>query len=93
MWIGEKIFFNSDRDGHFNLYSYDTKSGKTTQVTSSKDWDVRWPSTDRQDRIVFELTGELQVLNIKTGKTNPISINVPDDGVNRAGRAGYRRLD
>ena len=22
MWIGDSIYFNSDRDGHFNLYSY-----------------------------------------------------------------------
>lgn len=83
MWIGEKIFFNSDRDGHFNLYAYDTKSGKTNQITSNKDWDVRWPSTDRNERIVFELNGELQVLNAKTAKASPISITVPDDGVNR----------
>jgi tricorn protease len=83
MWIGEKIFFNSDRDGHFNLYSYDTKSGKTNQITFNKDWDVRWPSTDKKDRVVFELNGELQVLNVKTAKVSPISVNVPDDGVNR----------
>ena len=83
MWIGDKIFFNSDRDGHFNLYAYDTKSAKTTQITTNKDWDVRWPSTDKRDRIVFELNGELQILNVKNGKATPISVNVPDDGVNR----------
>ena len=33
MWIGKQIYFNSDKDGHFNLYSYDVASGKTTQVT------------------------------------------------------------
>ena len=27
----------------------------------NKDWDVRWPSTDRRERIVFELNGELQI--------------------------------
>lgn len=83
MWIGKSIYFNSDRDGHFNLYAYDTGSGKTTQVTHNTTWDVRWPSTDRQERIVFELDGELQVLDVKTGKAKALSINVPDDGVNR----------
>jgi tricorn protease len=83
MWIGEQIFFNSDRDGHFNLYSYDTATGKTNQVTRNTTWDVRWPSSDRSRRIVFELDGELQVLDVKTGKAKPISITVPDDGVNR----------
>ena len=80
---GDKIFFNSDRDGHFNLYAYDTKSAKTSQITTNKDWDVRWPSTDKHDRIVFELNGELQILNVKNGKATPISVTVPDDGVNR----------
>src|SRR5262249_33335011 len=54
MWIGGTIYFNSDRDGHFNLYSYDAQSGKTAQITTSKTWDVRWPSADREGHIVYE---------------------------------------
>jgi tricorn protease len=81
MWIGDKIYFNSDRDGHFNLYSYDVKTAKTAQVTTSKQWDVRWPGTDRKDRVVYELNGELQALNLKNGKSTPIPITVPNDGV------------
>jgi len=83
MWIGNKVYFNSDRDGHFNLYSYDVESGKTIQATHSKRWDVRWPNSDRQSRIVYELNGELQVLDVKSGESTPISITVPDDGVAR----------
>ncbi len=33
MWVGDNIFYNSDRDGHFNLYVYNVPSGRTTQVT------------------------------------------------------------
>jgi tricorn protease len=87
MWIGKEIYFDSDRDGHFNLYGYDTGTGKTTQVTRNTTWDVRWPSTDRDRRIVYELNGELNVLDVKTGKSAHIAIHVPDDGVNR--RASY----
>ncbi len=83
MWIGRQIYFNSDKDGHFNLYAYDVASGKTTEVTHNTVWDVRWPSSDRERRIVYELDGELQVLDIRTGKSTPISVNVPDDGINR----------
>jgi tricorn protease len=83
MWIGGTIYFNSDRDGHFNLFAYDTASGKTTQATSSRLWDVRWPSADYEGRIVYELNGELQVLDTKTRKSTPISITVPDDGLAR----------
>ncbi len=83
MWIGHTIYFNSDRDGHFNLYAYETATGKTGQVTLNKVWDVRWPSTDRTNRIVYELNGELQILDAKSRKSTPISITVPDDGLAR----------
>ena len=83
MWIGKQIYFNSDRDGHFNLYAYDTATGKTAQVTKSTVWDVRWPSSDRERRIVYELDGELNVLDVKSGKSTQIAIQVPDDGINR----------
>ena len=49
MWIGDKIYFDSDRDGHFNLYSYDTKTARTAQITANKQWDIRWPSTRPQE--------------------------------------------
>jgi tricorn protease len=83
IWIGDTIYFNSDRDGHFNLYSYGVSSGKTAQVTRSKQWDVRWPSSDHEGRIVYEMNGELQLLDARSGKATPISITVPDDGLAR----------
>jgi tricorn protease len=83
IWIGDTIYFNSDRDGHFNLYAYGVSSSKTTQITHSKQWDVRWPSSDHDGRIVYEMDGELQILDAKSGKATPISINVPDDGLAR----------
>jgi len=81
MWIGNTIYFNSDRDGTFNLYAYDVPTAKTTQVTTSKVWDVRWPGSDRAGRIIYELNGELNVLDVKTGKSAALNIDVPDDGL------------
>src|SRR2546425_548263 len=83
LWVGDNIYFNSDRDGHFNLYAYNVTSGKTTQITHSKPWDVRWPSSDHAGRIIYEMNGELQVLDIQSGNSTAISINVPDDGLAR----------
>ena len=83
MWIGDTIYFNSDRDGHFNLFAYNAPSGKTTQITNSKLWDVRWPSSDNEGKIVYEMNGELQMLDTRTRKSNAISITVPDDGLAR----------
>src|SRR5579872_7418540 len=87
MWIGKQIYYDSDRDGHFNVYAYDTTDGKTKQLTHNTVWDVRWPSSDRKERIVYELDGELNVLDVRSGKTTHLSVHVPDDGVNR--RSSY----
>lgn len=86
MWIGDKIFYNSDRDGKFNLYAYDVPSGKTSQVTTFKDWEVRWASSDDRSRIVYERNGELEILDTKSNKPTKLSINVPDDGVHKRPR-------
>ncbi len=41
MWIGDAIYFTSDRGGTLNLYAYDLASRETTQLTHSDTWDVR----------------------------------------------------
>ena len=81
MWIGSKIFYSSDRDGTNNLYSYDPSSKKTEQLTHSTKWDLRWPSTDHKAQIVYEMDGELNVLDTSTSQSRHISIEVPNDGV------------
>lgn len=81
MWIGDRIFFNSDRTGTLNLYSYDVASGTTNQITKSTQWDVRWPSTDHENRIVYEMDGELHVLDTRSGQERYIAIQVPYDGL------------
>ncbi|NJD09195.1 MAG: peptidase S41 [Gemmatimonadetes bacterium] len=84
MWIGDVVYYNSDLDGTFNLYTYNPATKETRQVTRGRTWDVRWPSADPAvGRIVFELGGELQLLDTKTGAVTPIRITVPDDGLAR----------
>jgi tricorn protease len=81
MWIGDAIYFASDRDGTLNLYSYDLSSEEVEQLTTSKKWDVRWPSSDNEGRIVYELNGELNVFEIASDNETKLSITVPDDGL------------
>jgi tricorn protease len=84
MWIGNRIYFTSDRDGKLNLYAYAVDTGELTQVTRYRDWDVRWPSADPEHGlIVYELGGTLHLLDTRTGKSREIPIYVPDDGVSR----------
>lgn len=80
MWIGDKVYFASDRSGTLNLYSVEPAADTVKQLTFQKTWDVRWPSSDHQARIIYELNGELRVLNVQDGSDQGIAINVPTDG-------------
>jgi tricorn protease len=81
MWVGNAIYFSSDRDGTLNLYRYDLGSKAITPITRSTRGDVRWPSTDHRSRIVYELDGELHVIDLATGGDVQLAIQVPNDGV------------
>ena len=81
MWIGDRIYFVSDRDGTLNIYSYDIESDAVRQLTRETVWDVRWASSDKRSRIVFELNGQLEVLDVDSGQRNRLSIVVPNDGL------------
>lgn len=81
MWIGNAIYFNSDRDGVSNLYVFDRRNQETSQLTRHDTWDVRWPSDDGEARIVYELNGELEVYSIVDRRARRLSITVPSDGV------------
>lgn len=81
MWIGGKLYFASDRTGTLNLYEYDPASKKTRALTNSTTWDVRWPAKGDRGRIVYELNGELQILDIRSGRSEAVRITVPSDGL------------
>jgi len=81
MWIGDEIFFTSDRDGTMNIYVFDINSGDVNKITESNTWDIRWPSSDNKNQIVYEFAGELKIYDIGSKTTADLSIYVPDDGL------------
>ena len=58
MWIGNTIYFRSDRNGEFNLFSYNTSTKKIDQLTNFKDFPVLNASAGN-GVIVFEQAGYL----------------------------------
>ena len=88
MWVGDRVWFASDRSGTLNLWSYDFASETVNQETGSTTWDLRWPSAGgpQDRRIVYEKAGELHWLDTKSRQETKISIRVPDDGVSQRPR-------
>jgi len=78
MWVDGRIYFVSDRDFTLNLFVMDLDGANLSKVTSFDDFDVLWPSSDRQ-RIVFEQGGYVWLHEPATGETRRIPIEVRGD--------------
>ena len=82
MWIGDTIYFRSDRDGEFNLYGYDVKSKGLNILTSFKDFPVLGAAAAASingGKIVFEQAGYLHALDIASGNVKRLVIGVAAD--------------
>ncbi len=79
MWHDRAIYFNSDREhGTLNIYKRDPATGNVTAMTSYKDYDVKYPSIG-PDKVVYQCAESLHLLDLETGKTRPVPINIPSD--------------
>ena len=80
MWVGDEIYFASDRDMTMNIFCYNTKTGATTKVTNFSDFDVKFPTTDGKS-VVFEKGGYIYRLDPATKKTSKITVNLSSDNI------------
>ena len=78
MWIGDEIYFISDRDRIMNLFCYNTKTKTTTKVTDFKEYDIKFPSCSNKE-IIFENGGFLYKFNTSDKKYEKISISISND--------------
>jgi tricorn protease len=81
VWLGDHIFYASDRDARLNIWRYDTISGENEQITHHTDFDVMWPSGDK-GRLVYENGGYLYLLELSTGKSAKITVSLHYDNPN-----------
>ena len=80
MWIGDEIYFLSDRDYTMNLFVYDTKSKQTKKVTNFTDYDIKFPSSFG-NTIVFENGGYIYKLDASTKQPQKVDITLASDNV------------
>lgn len=78
MWVGDEIYFLSDRDRTMNLFVYDTKTKTTSKVTDFTEYDIKFPSTNGQ-LIVFENAGYIYRFDPATKKAEKVNITLTSD--------------
>lgn len=81
VWYKNKIFFASDRDLKLNIYSYDTQTKATEQITHFKDFDATWPSGSN-GQLVVENGGYLYKINLDNGEMQKVTVNINFDNPN-----------
>ncbi len=78
MWIGDTLYFNSDRDGEFNLYRHEA-AGPATALTTLTGFPVNNPRADAGGVIVFEQAGWLHEFDTKSGTIRRIVVSAVSD--------------
>jgi tricorn protease len=78
MWIGNTVYFLSDRDHTTNLYAYRTDTKQLTQLTHHTDFDIMNAAAG-PDAIVYEQAGYIHLLDTKTSQTHRLNIEVTGD--------------
>ncbi len=74
VWVGEDIYFISDRDYHLNLYRY-VAGGEPVKVTDHQQYDALWASAG-PDAIVYENGGNLWRYDPASQQTEPLNIKI-----------------
>ena len=78
MWVGDTVYFLSDRGGTTNLFSYDARTKQVAQLTRHDDFDILSASAG-PDAIVYEQAGYIHLVDTTTRKAQRLSIEVTAD--------------
>ncbi len=78
VWLGETVYFLSDRDGVSNVWSYVTATKQLAQVTRFTDFDVKTLGAGG-GALVFEQAGLVHLFDPKAGQPAVVPIRVTGD--------------
>jgi tricorn protease len=78
LWIGDSIYFLSDRNGPMTLFRYDPAKKTVTELIKNTGHDIRSASAG-PGGIVYERFGEIGIFDLATGKAHPVPIRIDAD--------------
>ncbi len=78
LWVGDKVYFLSDRNGPVTLFVYDTKSKQVQQVVENKSFDFKSASAG-PGGIVYEQFGSIHLYDFASHSEHPVDITLHGD--------------
>jgi tricorn protease len=88
-WVGDTVFFLSDRDGPTTLYGYDLATKRVTRRIDNRGLDIKSASA-APDAIVYEQFGTIRMKDLKTGQDAAVPIRL--GGELRDAMPGWARV-
>jgi tricorn protease len=85
VWLDGRIYFRSDRDGEFNVYSFDSGTKKVNKLTNHADFPVLNVSAGG-GKLIYEQAGYLHLLDPKSGSDQRLKVGVAADLVETSPR-------
>jgi len=79
-WFNGTVLFRSDRDGEYNIYSFDPATKSVKKITQFSDFPVLDIATGGGN-ILFEQAGYLHRLDHSTGQTTRLQVGLATDAV------------
>jgi tricorn protease len=78
LWIGDKVYFLSDRNGPVTLFEYDSQSQQVKQLIKNDGFDIKSASAG-PGAIVYEQFGAIYLYDLHSGKSKRLNITVNGD--------------
>jgi tricorn protease len=78
MWVGNTIYFLSDRNHTVNLFSYKTDTKQVSQLTQHDDFDIQTASAGA-DAVVYEQAGYIHLVDTRSNQSRKLTIEVNGD--------------
>ncbi|HKV11541.1 MAG TPA: PDZ domain-containing protein [Thermoanaerobaculia bacterium] len=78
MWIGDRVYFLSDRSGPATLFSYDPATRKIEKVLDNPGPDIVSASAG-PGAIVYQRMGEIHLFDLASGKARKLDVRVSGD--------------
>jgi len=78
MWVGDKVYFLSDRNGPVTLFVYDIQSKKVDQMIPNEGLDFKAASAG-PGAIAYEQFGSLNLYDLATGKSQKLDVALNGD--------------
>ncbi|HUI43731.1 MAG TPA: protease, partial [Terriglobia bacterium] len=78
MWVGNTVYFLSDRNGSVTLFAYDTRTQKVTQEVKNDGFDITAASAG-PGAIVYSQFGALRLYDLSTHESKTVNVRVAGD--------------